>query len=122
MSENDTLVYKEDENVLWTYMEDGEVLAVQFGTTTDYPFIILKDEPGKAIDGSWTVYSPLADVHEEVVDIEELYKYIGLTIVEFQPMIGYGNAGDMGLESFQGRLRELQDQAKIWDVRHKEGQ
>ena len=104
------------------YMEDGEVLAVEFEDAPEYPFIILKDEPGKAIDGSWTVYSPLADLHEEVIDIEELYRYIGLSIVEFQPVVGYFNAGEMRADLFLSNLRLLADQAKIWDVRNKEGQ
>lgn len=102
------------------YMEDGEVMAVQFEAAPEYPFIILKDEPGKAIDGSWTVYSPLMDIHEEIVDIDELYRYIGLSIVEFQPMIAYANAEHLGAERFREALREMTDQAKIWDVRHKE--
>lgn len=122
MSKNDTLIYAEDESSLWICMEDGEVLAVQFDDAPEYPFIILKDEPGKAIDGSWTVYSPLADIHEEVIDIEEVYKYIGLTIVQFQPMIGYRNAENMGPEYFQEVLRELADRANIWNARNKEGQ
>ena len=111
---------KEEQRIL-LYMEDGEVLAVHFEDPTEYGFIILKDEQTKSIDGSWTVYSPLADLHEEVIEIEELYRYIGQVATMYQPLVRYRNAEDMGPEGFQAGLRELQDQAKIWDVQNKEG-
>ena len=110
----------QEENILEIYMKDGVVLAVQFESGPEYPFIILKDEPGKDVDDTWTVYSPLMDIHEEVIDIEELYKYIGLSIVEFQLTVRYRNAGDTEPEKFKGALREMTDQAKTWDVQHKE--
>ena len=104
------------------YMEDGEVLAVHFEDPVEYPYIIIKDESGKAIDGSWTVYSPLMDIHEEVIDLDGLYNYIGQTMATNQPIVKYRNAGEMGLDWFRASLRDLQNQAEIWVVRNKEGQ
>ena len=111
MTEQSVLIYKDDD----------EVLAVHFEDPSEYGYIIIKDEPNKSIDGSWTVYSPLMDIHEEVIDTDELSRYIGQTITMYQPLVSYRTAEETGPEQFQAHLRELQDQAKIWDVQNKEG-
>ena len=103
------------------YKDDDEVLAVYFEDRTEYGFVILKDEQTMSIDGSWTVYSPLADLHEEVIDIDEVYKYIGQVIAMYQPMIGYRDKKEMGSIYFRNSLATVVDQAKTWDVQNKEG-
>ena len=106
--------------IIRIYQKNDEVLAVHFEDPTEYSYIIIKDEEGLSIDGTWTVYSPLADIHEEVVDYDELLRYIGQTILLNKPVIIYREAEEMGETHFRSCLRELQDQAKTWDVNNKE--
>ena len=112
MKEQSVLIYKDDD----------EVLAVYFEDRTEYGFVILKDEQTKSIDGSWTVYSPLADLHEEVIDIDEVYRYIGQVMAMYQPTIGYMDKKEMGSIHFRNSLATIVSQAKTWDVNNKEGQ
>ena len=108
--------------IIRIYQKNDEVLAVHFEDPTEYSYIIIKDEEGLSIDGTWTVYSPLADIHEEVIDYDELLRYIGQTVLSNKPVIGYREEEKLGETHFRSCLRQLQDQAQTWDVNNKEGQ